>query len=96
MLHAMLVWKMRECMEIGPWMSLCQHRGITVVDQIGICRGCFIFAESDDEPVYVLQTMCAKLGKVDVQTKVFTTQDVNIPDVVIVNDEPSDVMKSTI
>ena len=46
--------------------------------------------------MYVLQTMCAKLGKVDVQTKVFTTQDVNIPDVVIVNDEPSDVMKSTI
>jgi len=46
----------------------------------------------------MLQVLCAKLRKVGLLslllTKVFTTKEMNIPDVIIVNDEPIDVMKS--
>jgi hypothetical protein len=56
------------------------------------------FAKGEDEPVYMLQILRAEFGKVGFElffskTKVFTTQEMNVVDVVIVNDELIDVMK---
>ena len=47
----------------------------------------------------MLQILCAEFGKVGFElffskTKVFTTQEMNVVDVVIVNDELIDVMKN--
>ena len=56
------------------------------------------FAKGEDEPVYMLQILRAEFGKVGFElffskTKVFTTQEMDVVDVVIVNDELIDVMK---